>query len=401
MADHLICSKCGRSKAEKEFFKMKSGERCDICKSCLTEHIDNNKPETFRWIMEKFNIPYIEKVWFDMCNKILAKKGPGQFGPASVIGQYIRSMNMHQYSDYTYADSDRLNFEEQKKEQEAAARREQYYDPAKEEELKKKLEAGEISQAEYETLSATTFTEVTPEQPRIMNYFSEYEVNENDIADQLTDEDRLYLITKWGVHYRPSEWITMEKLYNRYAQEYELTIDREETVKKICKISLKADQAVDAGDTISAKAYMGMLDTLRKSAKFTEAQNKEEATKELDTIGELVAFCEQEGGIIEQFPINSGDYSQDIVDLTIKDLKSYNRNLVVNELGLGDLIESYIQKLEQAEESDQQMFDGLITSEEEEQEALLTDQEAEDFAKFLEQEVEDEAEKLLQSIGGD
>ena len=397
LANHIVCSKCGRPKAEKEFFKMKTGNRCDICKPCLTEHIDNNKPETFKWIMEKFDVPYIERVWFDQCNKILAKKGLNNF----VIGQYIRTMNMAQFADYGYADTDHLNFEEERKKQEAAARRSQAFDPVKEEELKRKLEAGEISQAEYNTLSVTTFSEKEEEKPHIKTYFSEYEINENDIADQLTDEDRLSLIAKWGVHYRPSEWITMEKLYNRYAQEYELTIDREEALKKICKLSLKADQAVDAGDTMSAKAYMSMLDTLRKSAKFTEAQNKDEAIKELDTIGELVALCEQEKGIIEQFPVNSDDYSQDVIDLTIKDLKSYNRNLVVNELGLGDLIESYIQKLEQAEESDQQMFEGLITDEKEEQEALLTDQEAEDFAKFLEQEVEDEAEKLLQSIGGD
>ena len=114
----------------------------------------------------------------------------------------------------------------------------------------------------------------------------------------------------------------------------------------------------------------------------------------------MVALCEQEGGIIEQFPINPDEYSQDKVDFTIKDLKAYNYNLVVNELGLGDLIESYVQKLEQAEESDQNMFNNLITNEKEEAEQALTDKEAEDFQNFLEKEIEDEAEKLLQSLGG-
>ncbi len=399
IAEKLTCVKCGRTKGEKEFFKMRTGNRCDICKSCLTEHIDNNKPETFKWILEKFNIPYIEKIWFDYCNRILQQKGPAAFGPASVIGQYIRSMNMDQYREYTYADSDRLNFEAKKKEQEAAAKREQMFNPEKEAELKAKLESGEISQAEYNTLSSTTYTAPAEEEPRIKNYFMEYEINENDIADKLTDEDRLYLISKWGIHYRPSEWVTMEKMYNRYAEEYELTIDREETLKKICKVSLKADQAVDAGDTMTAKNYMNMLDSLRKSAKFTEAQNKEEEVREYDTIGELVALCEREGGIIEQFRMDSDEYPQDKIDLTIKDLQAYNRNLVVNELGLGDLIESYIQKLERAEQSDQDMLDGLITTDEEEKEQLLTDQEAEDFQKFLESELEEEAEQLLHSIG--
>ena len=42
-----ICSKCGRSLKETEFFKMKTGQRCDLCKDCLTQYIDNRNPETF------------------------------------------------------------------------------------------------------------------------------------------------------------------------------------------------------------------------------------------------------------------------------------------------------------------------------------------------------------------
>ncbi len=45
---YKTCSKCGRSlKASAEFFKMKTGERCDLCKDCLTQYIDNRNPETF------------------------------------------------------------------------------------------------------------------------------------------------------------------------------------------------------------------------------------------------------------------------------------------------------------------------------------------------------------------
>ena len=113
---YMTCEKCGRSRpATKEFFKMKTGDRYPMCKACLTEHIDNNDPTTFKWILEIFNVPYIEEVWFDLGNKILAKQGPAKFGPGSVIGQYIRSMNMTQYRDYTYKDTDKLNYEYHKK----------------------------------------------------------------------------------------------------------------------------------------------------------------------------------------------------------------------------------------------------------------------------------------------
>lgn len=47
MAEKLTCSKCGRSRPETEFFKLKTGKRDDICKDCLTMYIDNRKADTF------------------------------------------------------------------------------------------------------------------------------------------------------------------------------------------------------------------------------------------------------------------------------------------------------------------------------------------------------------------
>lgn len=86
-----------------------------------------------------------------MSNEIY-KKNPGKFGPKSVIGRYIRSMNMAQYKDYVYADSDKLNFQDKKalQEQESQEERER-----REAELLRKLEDGEISQSEYNTLTMT------------------------------------------------------------------------------------------------------------------------------------------------------------------------------------------------------------------------------------------------------
>ena len=84
----------------------------------------------------------------------------------------------------------------------------------------------------------------------------------------------------------------------------------------------------------------------------------------------------------------------------MRDLKSYTYGLVTNELGLGDLIESYIEKLEKAEEEgDVDLDAGLVTSDEELAADALTDDEAEEFQMFLENEIEKDAEALLQSIG--
>jgi hypothetical protein len=189
----------------------------------------------------------------------------------------------------------------------------------------------------------------------------------------------------------------MEDTYTKYANEYELNVDRELTLKQICKLELKMDQALDVGDASTYKSLQSSYDALRKSAKFTEAQNKEGQTRYLDSIGELVALCEKEGGIIPQIPLPD-DYPEDKIDFCIKDMKQYNYNLVTKELGLGNLIESYIEKLEQQEKdkaaSEDMMNDNFILSAEDEEANAITDQEAEDFYQYLESEIEEEARMI-------
>ena len=60
MAEKQVCSKCGRLRPETEFYKQKNGTRHHMCKDCLCQYIDNTNPETFLWILEDFDVPYIE-----------------------------------------------------------------------------------------------------------------------------------------------------------------------------------------------------------------------------------------------------------------------------------------------------------------------------------------------------
>lgn len=397
-----ICSKCGREKPDKDFFKYKSGECSDICIDCLTMHIDNQDDKTFTWILEKFDVPYIKKKWIELCNRSY-QKNPGAFGPKSIIGTYLRTMKMAQYKDLTYADSDRLNFADEKLQQEAEARRATLANDeetiAYVEELQQKLAAGEITEAEFKTLNPL----LAAEQKRIIpEFIKPVEVNEEDILAKLTDEDRTYLATKWGLLYKPSQWVHMENMYNQYAEEYNLNADRRETLIKMCKTSLKMDECLDIGDVNGYKNLSFAWDQLRKSGKFTEAQKEANETKVLDTIGELVALCEREGGIIEQFP-SPDDYPQDKIDLTIKDLKSYVYNLVTNELGLGNLIESFIQKYEKAEEERQKenIMDTFILSKEDEEKDMLSDEDAYDFHDYLDNELQKDIDNLMSQVAGE
>lgn len=400
----IICKKCGRERAATKFFKKKTKERIDICVDCLTMYIDNYDYTTFSWILEMFDIPYIKNVWIKMANDIYLKN-PAKFSNRSVIGKYIRTMNMKQYADYCFADSDKLNMAQEM----AKERREATVDKDYVLQLQKELEEGKISKAQYDTLSPETPSSIDKEEEEFIALKEEaikpiqQGADEGEIRKQLTDEEYQYLLMKWGYLYQPSQLVQMEKLYNKYANEYELNVDREDTLKKICKTSLKMDEALDVGDTQSYQKLASVYDQLRKAGKFTEVQNKEEQERYLDSVGELVALCEREDGPIKEF-VDPDEYPQDKVDFTIKDLKSYNYNLATNELNLSDLIQTYIDKLDKAEQSgnDIDLNKGLITSKEEEaEEDTLSDQEAIDFQDYLDNEIERDAQMLLDSFGGD
>ena len=186
----------------------------------------------------------------------------------------------------------------------------------------------------------------------------------------------------------------MEELYCNYESEYELNIDRAEILKKVCRVSLKMDQALDAGDMQSFKALSSTFDQLRKSGKFTESQKKEEVKRELDSIGELVKFVEREGGIIPQFedPI---EYPKDKIDFIIKDIQNYINNLVKDDLGLGNIIESYIEKMqkEKIETVEDIMNKGF-----EDKNETLNEKDVVEFADFQASEIEKEAQALLDSF---
>jgi hypothetical protein len=155
----------------------------------------------------------------------------------------------------------------------------------------------------------------------------------------LTEEDRLYLRLKWGKAYKPDEWIELERLYKEMEESYDIqTAGHKDTLKLICKTSLKANQLIDMGDIEGYQKMSKVYDTLMKSGKFTAAQNKAENGEYVDSVSELIALCERDGFIPRYYV----DGPQDRVDRVIQDLEDYTRNLVLEELHLGPLIEKAI-----------------------------------------------------------
>ena len=113
-----------------------------------------------------------------------------------------------------------------------------------------------------------------------------------------------------------------------------------------CKTFLKMNQAIDSGDLDGYQKLSRVYDSMRKSAKFTAAQNKESKENFVDSVGSLVAYCEKVGGKIPKYEIKT-DY--DIIDKIIRDLKDYYRSLIYEDPSLAQQVEDYIKKRENAE----------------------------------------------------
>ena len=348
VSEKCTCIKCKRTLADTKFYTYKDGAKCELCKDCLTMHIDNWDPETFLWILEKFDLPYIESEWNILRDRAYAKD-PHKMTGLSVIGKYISKMKLKQFKNYTWADSDRLN-------QEANMRLQMMGGSAgteeEQEHIKEAYENGEISEAQYKTYIQTTapeprFEQISGQIKEVGGGFPQ-DVELIDVGADLTAEDKVYLAMKWGKMYSAADWVALEKMYNDFQNSFDIQdAATDKTLMFICKTSLKMDQALDIGDFDTYQKLSKVYDAQMKSSKFTAAQNKDEKTKQFDAIGELVAYCEKTKGAIPEYVI---DTPLDIVDKVIDDLQAYTRNLITSDSGLAQQIEEYIKKRERADE---------------------------------------------------
>lgn len=213
-----------------------------------------------------------------------------------------------------------------------------------------------------------------------------------DPIPELTEEERLYLRLKWGKTYKPEEWIILEKMFKEMMESYDIhSAGHIDTLKMVCKTSLKANQLLDIGDIDGAQKAVKMYDALMKSGKFTAAQNKQETGEAVDCIGELVALCEKDGFIPRYYT----DGPQDKVDRTLQDLQSYTRTLIMEETNLGALIEKAVKDIQEQKEKEAEM-DAEAAGDDEALEAELFDEDSkkylkdEDFAELRNMEDADE-----------
>ena len=387
------CEKCHKTKPEKDFYssnnlvKYPNGGKLNQCKQCISMHIDNWNPDTYLWILEECDVPYIPTEWVGLLQKYA--KDPAKVTGSTILGRYLAKMKLKQYRDYRWGDIEFLQELSNQKIEATMKQSGQY-------------SASEIAQA-IEESNKIVLPEKPPElltqqEPVVPYYQTEQDDN---IMDELTPEDITYLKIKWGKSYKPEEWLQLEKFYNDMMESYDIqTAGHIDTLKFICKTSLKANQLLDLGDVDGAQKMIKMYDSLMKSGKFTEAQNKAEKGEAIDSISELVAICEKEGFIPRYYT----DGPQDKVDRVLQDLQTYTRTLVVEEMGLGTMIEKAAKQIEEDRKL-KESNNGAEDDEEAMEEELFSDKDnyqiaPEDMYDLLEEE-DEYAAADYQAINGE
>ena len=395
MPEQYYCKKCNRTMGADQFYgsnnlqKYPNG-KLDTCKKCITMHVDNFNPDTYMWILQECDVPYVPDEWHKLLEKYAYNRD--KLTGMTILGRYLSKMKLKQHKDYRWKDTAFLQeMADTKKEQ---AMKRQGYDA---QEIALQLEKDRQYLPEDGVAKEPVYDE-TPSAPySVEDYFAE-QCEGEELNIDLTDEDKTYLRLKWGKTYKPEEWVKLEQLYEEMMQSYDIQgAGHIDTLKLICKTSLKANQLIDMGDIEGFQKMSKVYDSLMKSGNFTAAQNKSESGEFVDSIGELIELCEKDG-YIERYYVESPN---DKVDLTIQDMQRYTRTLIEEETNISTMVEKALRENAKEDEEDAKNNESDIIDEAdlsiEDLEKTLRDEDYTDFEDFKDELAQEDA-KFLESL---
>jgi len=202
----------------------------DLCKPCFTAHVDNWDPDTYVPLLEEVDAPYLPDEW----NGLLQRYGqnPEKLTPMTIFGRYLSKMKLTQYKDYRFSDSEHLQ-------------------KVKEEKIRSTLKTQGKSASEIDQAIADAVVEAPPKPVEPVDTSITVATENLNEGLELTEEDITYLKVKWGPTYQPYEWVQLEKLYQDFLNSYDIqSAGHIDTLKMICKTSLKTNQLLDLGDKL-------------------------------------------------------------------------------------------------------------------------------------------------------
>lgn len=241
----FFCEKCHKVMRGTEFYSSNDPAYADnqqklhLCKQCWTMHVNNWDPETYIPLLQEADVPYIPSEWSRLMQKYVADVPPEKITGTTIMGRYLAKMKLAQWSKYRWKDTELIAEMEREK-------------------IRGTMTAQGYSEAEIQkTLESPAYIAEMPERPQPV--VPEVQLSPEEVIAQesageieelgLTEEDIRYLKLKWGKLYKPSEWVQLEQLYNDMTESYDIqTAGHVDTLKLICKTSLKANQLIDLGD---------------------------------------------------------------------------------------------------------------------------------------------------------
>lgn len=250
-----FCDKCQRTMDVSNFYKTNNLEKypngyLPQCKKCTTMHVNNDNPDTYLWILQECDVPYIPSQWYALMEKYGRDKS--KLTGSTIIGRYLGKMRMTQFKDYHWKDTEYLREKEEK--QIVEALKNQGYE---QQEIEKTVSENPRLKGAYvnteEEIEVPTFVSEPEKTQQSPTQEDEDYFDRNDPAADmqidLTDEEKLALRLKWGKMYKPAEWVQLEQLYDDMMHSYDIqTAGHIDTLKFICKTSLKMNQLIDIGD---------------------------------------------------------------------------------------------------------------------------------------------------------
>ncbi len=185
---------------------------------------------------------------------------------------------------------------------------------------------------------------------------------------------------KWRGEYSYNNYLWLERYEKKMKDQYAIeTMDEEDKLYKIAKISLQIDLALDSGEP--TKDLIASYDKLLTSANFQPASSRDGS---VSSISELADFIETKG-YVPKFHFST---PKDIVDATIKDLQNFYVSLVDGEPNLSDIVAQKKQtRLDRAgikiETIDEKRFEAIGRTAEEmtEEEYIPTPQDVDEVKK--------------------
>jgi len=72
----------------------------------MTMHVDNWNPDSYMWIIQEADVPYIPEEW----NKLMASyaKDRSKVTGMTIIGRYLSKMKLKQFREYRWKDTEFL-----------------------------------------------------------------------------------------------------------------------------------------------------------------------------------------------------------------------------------------------------------------------------------------------------